>query len=170
MTKGSFMDLSRWSVRKFWTISMTTTTRMWRTRRNFGSIRFLMTKSITKRFSMLLTRLWISFGPTIRLVILWANEDGPPYPWNNSEKALTFYFIAEENIREVFEKTQFKLLKWASSMCGIVMNRYDKNLYSNKKSSKDTEKPEENLEKIGVEDALAQYRESTHNVVVEIRE
>ena len=52
--------------------------------------------------------------------------DGPPYPWNNSEKALTFYFIAEENIREVFEKTQFKVLKWVSSLCGTMMNKYDK--------------------------------------------
>ena len=31
----------------------------------------------------------------IKLVIFKVYSDGPPYPWNNSEKALTFYFIAE---------------------------------------------------------------------------
>lgn len=45
---------------------------------------------------------------------------GPPYAWNNSEKALTFYFIAEENIEEVFEKTKQQILKHASNLCGIL--------------------------------------------------
>ena len=47
--------------------------------------------------------------------------DGAPYIWNYSEKALTFYYIAEENIQEVFEKTQYKVLKIASSLCGAIV-------------------------------------------------
>ena len=62
------------------------------------------------------------FRPYYQISTLSCYLDGPPYPWNNSEKALTFYFIAEDNIREVFEKTQFKVLKWASSLCGIIAN------------------------------------------------
>jgi hypothetical protein len=50
---------------------------------------------------------------------------GPPYVWNCSEKTLTFYFIAEENINEVFEKTEYRLMKWASGLLGLYVDRYD---------------------------------------------
>lgn len=46
--------------------------------------------------------------------------------WNISERALTFYFIAEENIDEVFEKTKYKVMKWASTLCGLQLPEYEK--------------------------------------------
>lgn len=48
--------------------------------------------------------------------------NGPPYLWTTSEKALTFYFITEDNIEEVFEKTQILILKWAATLCGLIIN------------------------------------------------
>lgn len=41
-------------------------------------------------------------GLTTSSVNIYVILDGPPYLWNYSEKALTFYYIAEENIQEVF--------------------------------------------------------------------
>ena len=55
---------------------------------------------------------------------------GPPYIWNCSEKTLTFYFIAEENIQEVFEKTEFRVMKWASALLGLYVPELD-NMKSN---------------------------------------
>lgn len=34
---------------------------------------------------------------------------------------MTFYFVTEDNIPEVFEKTELKVLKAASLMCGIIV-------------------------------------------------
>ena len=41
--------------------------------------------------------------------------------WTTSERALTFYYIAEENIDEVFDKTQIRVLKWAATLCGLMI-------------------------------------------------
>ena len=42
-----------------------------------------------------------------------------PYPWNNTYKALTFYFVSEENIAEIFEKSEIAILKSCSLLTGI---------------------------------------------------
>jgi hypothetical protein len=47
--------------------------------------------------------------------------NGPPYYWTSSERALTFYYITDENIDEVYEKTQMQVLKWASFLCGLMI-------------------------------------------------
>jgi hypothetical protein len=39
------------------------------------------------------------FRPYFLISNIFFYADGPPYPWNHSEKALTFYYIAEENIQ-----------------------------------------------------------------------
>ena len=44
-----------------------------------------------------------------------------PYPWNNSHKALTFYFVTEDNIPEVFEKAEIKLLRSTAHLCGLQL-------------------------------------------------
>lgn len=83
--------------------------------------------------------------------------NGPPYPWNTSEKALTFYFIAEENIQEVFEKSQYKVLKWGSSLCGIVVNKYQ--------SPCGPVDP-----KMSIEEVLEVYKNACHPDLAETRE
>lgn len=44
---------------------------------------------------------------------------GEIFPWNTSEKGLTFYEINDENIEEVFEKSKMKALECCASLCGL---------------------------------------------------
>lgn len=48
--------------------------------------------------------------------------EGEVFPWNTSEKGLTFYEINEDNIEEVFEKSKMKVLEYCASLCGIMPN------------------------------------------------
>jgi hypothetical protein len=45
---------------------------------------------------------------------------GEVFPWNTSEKGMTFYEISEENIEEVFEKTKMKILEGCTVLCGLM--------------------------------------------------
>lgn len=82
--------------------------------------------------------------------------DGAPYIWNYSEKALTFYYIAEENIQEVFQKTQYKVLKTASSLCGTIVD----SLMTKPQISSSMK----------LEEKLGKYRESVNVLLMENRE
>jgi hypothetical protein len=66
-----------------------------------------------------------AFNESLNLFRPYFLINGPPYLWNISEKALTFYFIAEENIDEVFEKTKYKVMKCASTLCGVLLPEYE---------------------------------------------
>jgi hypothetical protein len=50
------------------------------------------------------------------------NIGGAPYLWCSSEKSLTFFCIGEDNIQEVYEKTQMKILKTSSHLCGVIVD------------------------------------------------
>lgn len=82
--------------------------------------------------------------------------DGPPYTWNYSERALTFYYIAEENIQEVFEKTQYKVLKNGSSLCGVLVESLNTSACIE--------------ETMSLEEKLSKYRECVNPVLMESRE
>lgn len=49
------------------------------------------------------------------------DSDGVPYPWDHSHRALTFYFVTDDNIGEVFEKAELAVLRHASLLCGILL-------------------------------------------------
>ena len=54
-----------------------------------------MSRFITEQSLIVSTNSLIVSGLTI-LSVLWNHIlDGPPYTWNYSERALTFYYIAE---------------------------------------------------------------------------
>ncbi len=47
---------------------------------------------------------------------------GESYDWNISDKSLSFYFITEDAIHSVFYKAQMRIIKWASSLCGLIID------------------------------------------------
>lgn len=44
--------------------------------------------------------------------------NGVPYPWKAGSKALKTQKVTEENMIEVLEKMQTKVIDWASYLCG----------------------------------------------------
>jgi hypothetical protein len=47
--------------------------------------------------------------------------NGQPYPWSQSEKALTYYFIREDCVDELLEKVELEVLRWCSGLCGLIV-------------------------------------------------
>jgi hypothetical protein len=70
---------------------------------------------------------------------------------------LTFYCIAEENIQEVFEKSQFRVLREASTLCGIIVEKYTNPCEAGSLPS-------------NFEDALEVYNNSVHPTLFKARE
>ena len=47
---------------------------------------------------------------------------GPPLPWSNNLRTLTYKYSEEDRIDEIFSETRDKLLKWSLTECGTLTN------------------------------------------------
>lgn len=68
---------------------------------------------------------------------------------------MTFYFVTEDNIAEVFEKAELKVLKAASLMCGIIIPELEE----------DNKKEDESL--VNIDNFMEVYQNSKNGLILE---
>jgi hypothetical protein len=54
---------------------------------------------------------------------------GSPYLWSKSEKNLILGVVSQKNLGSIEEKTQSKVIEWASFLCGLI-NEKEENHYN----------------------------------------
>ncbi len=63
--------------------------------------------------------LFDAFNLAIRHFRPYYSIGGSPYHWTIGDRALTFFFIEEHNLDEVFEKSKHRVMQWASCLCAL---------------------------------------------------